>query len=445
MRSKTAIHTIATLAFVLASTGLAQAQKPQTPVNGQGTAGKVTKWTSATTVGDSNITEDKFGRVGIGVEAPTTRLAVAGVIESVSGGGGVGGGFKFPDGSVQKSAGLGANQIVGSENVIVTPSGNTVVISVQGLLKAGDAVTRVNGVTGDVTFVAGQNITLNQNGNTIEIAASSSGVSAPLVLEAGVANSPILTVKNLGVGDGPSASGILAVGGDTENGLGGQGIVALGGKSFTDRGGAGVIAGGGNSSTPGFAPGVGIVASGGSNQGDGSLGAAGQFQGDIVVFGNIVIDGETSRTIDHPLDPANKLLVHAAIESSEALNVYSGNATTDARGVAVVELPDWFGAVNTDVRYQLTVLGDTFARAVVAEKVANNRFTIRTDEPNVEVSWQVTGVRSDAAAKRAAFTAVKDKPADERGLYRSPEAFGQPAERGTFQSRYGADLKKAGH
>jgi hypothetical protein len=69
-----------------------------TPVTGSGTAGQLTKWTSTNTIGDSSISEDKSGNVGIGTTAPASRLTVAGVIESTSGG------VKFPDGTVQTTA-----------------------------------------------------------------------------------------------------------------------------------------------------------------------------------------------------------------------------------------------------------------------------------------------------------------------------------------------------
>ncbi len=457
-------HSIALMAAVLLNSGMAQAQKPQTPVNGQGTAGKVTKWTSATTVGDSNITEDKFGRVGIGVEAPTTRLAVAGVIESVSGGGGVGGGFKFPDGSVQKSAGLGANQIVGSENVIVTPSGNTVVISVQGLLKAGDAVTSFNGQRGDVTFDAvtslngasggltiqgAGNISVTRSGSTIEIAAAPGaatpvahdatltgdgsaatplGIDVPLSLTGGGPNGSTLFVTNPGGNDERATAATFNGGQNLGNGFGGEGIIVRGGNAASGDGGPGIVTVGGIGTGAGNQGGPGILAFSALEINNAGPGIAGDFRGDVSVSGNLNVAGLTNRKIDHPLDPANKYLVHAAVESSEVLNVYSGNVTTDGRGVAVVTMPDWFEAANTDLRYQLTTIG-TFARAMVAEKVVDNRFTIKTDAPNVEVSWQVTGVRADAAAKRAPFSAVEDKPADERGV---------------FQTRYAEELKKAG-
>jgi len=69
-----------------------------TTVTGGGTAGQVVKWTSAATIGDSGISEDKYGKVGIGTTAPTSKLTVAGAIETTIGG------VKFPDGTVQTTA-----------------------------------------------------------------------------------------------------------------------------------------------------------------------------------------------------------------------------------------------------------------------------------------------------------------------------------------------------
>jgi hypothetical protein len=92
-------------------------------------------------------------------------------------------------------------------------------------------------------------------------------------------------------------------------------------------------------------------------------------------------------------------------------------------------LPDYFEALNRDFRYQLTVIG-TFAQAIVKEKVKNNRFVIQTSEPNVEVSWQVTGIRQDPFANQQRIPETVEKPAGERGYYLHPSAFGLPAERG---------------
>jgi hypothetical protein len=34
----------------------------------------------------------------------------------------------------------------------------------------------------------------------------------------------------------------------------------------------------------------------------------------------------------------------------------------------------------------------------IAEKMTGNQFKVKTDKPNVEVSWQVAGVRQDPVA-----------------------------------------------
>ena len=129
--------------------------------------------------------------------------------------------------------------------------------------------------------------------------------------------------------------------------------------------------------------------------------------------------------IDHPLAPDSKYLYHSFVESPDMKDIYDGNVTTDADGRAVVELPEWFEALNRDFRYQLTVIG-RFAQAIVEEKVAGNRFTIRTNLANVEVSWQVTGIRKDAWAEANRLPVEEDKPEVERGSYLHPELFGQP-------------------
>src|SRR5215510_7381428 len=79
---------------------------PSLTVMGSGTLGRLTKWTGFTSsnsfIGDSTIFEDKFGMVGIGTDTPTSKLTVAGMIQSM------GGGLKFPDGTVQTTSASGA-------------------------------------------------------------------------------------------------------------------------------------------------------------------------------------------------------------------------------------------------------------------------------------------------------------------------------------------------
>jgi hypothetical protein len=132
--------------------------------------------------------------------------------------------------------------------------------------------------------------------------------------------------------------------------------------------------------------------------------------------------------IDHPLDPANKVLVHSCVESNERKLVYDGLVTTDATGEATVLLPDWFGALNEDLRYQPTTFDDV--RAWIKSKVRDNRFVIATSRPNAEVSWQVTGVRRDAYAKAHPLEVEQRKTGRENGRFLNPIEHGQPASKG---------------
>jgi len=148
---------------------------------------------------------------------------------------------------------------------------------------------------------------------------------------------------------------------------------------------------------------------------------AGYFYGNVSVVGTLSKSAGSFK-IDHPLDPTNKYLCHSFVESPDMMNVYNGNIVTDRSGYAVVDLPDYFNALNKDFRYQLTVIGD-FAQAIVAEEINGNQFTIRTDKPSIKVSWQVTGIRKDAFAEQNRIQVEIDKPAIEKGKYLHPEAY----------------------
>lgn len=144
-------------------------------------------------------------------------------------------------------------------------------------------------------------------------------------------------------------------------------------------------------------------------------------EGDLNVAGTLSKGAGTFK-IDHPLDPQNKYLYHSFVESPDMMNVYNGNVITDKNGDATVELPEYFESLNTDFRYQLTTIGQ-FAQAIVLEKVIGNQFKIKTDKPNVEVSWQVTGIRNDAYARQNRVKVSVDKPEKEKGTYLHPKAF----------------------
>jgi hypothetical protein len=149
--------------------------------------------------------------------------------------------------------------------------------------------------------------------------------------------------------------------------------------------------------------------------------------------GNVAITGNLSKAsgtfkIDHPLDPENKFLYHSFVESPEMMNVYNGNTETDSEGNSTITLPTYFEALNKDFRYQLTVIGQ-FAQAIVMKEINDNKFVIKTDKPNVKVSWQVTGVRKDPFAEKNRVVPEVDKAADEKGKYLHPEAYGLPVEK----------------
>jgi len=156
---------------------------------------------------------------------------------------------------------------------------------------------------------------------------------------------------------------------------------------------------------------------------------AGRFIGNTRVEGNLVVTGSISKgsgtfKIDHPDDPENKFLVHSFVESPDMMNVYNGNAITDANGFVTVELPDYVENTNKDYRYQLTPIGQ-FAQCIIKEKVKGNKFVIQTDKPNVEVSWMITGIRSDPYANQNRIVPVVDKDQNEKGKYLHPEAYGK--------------------
>ena len=149
-----------------------------------------------------------------------------------------------------------------------------------------------------------------------------------------------------------------------------------------------------------------------------------------VVLSGVVFAAAKDFKIDHPLDPANKYLYHASVESSEMMNIYTGMARLDASGATTVSLPDWFEAVNNHFRYQLTAVGAPAPNLYVAREISNHQFVIAGGQPGMKVSWQVTGVRHDAFAKAHPLEVSVDKPEQERGYYLHPEFYGEGAEKG---------------
>src|SRR5215213_9216261 len=104
------------------------------------------------------------------------------------------------------------------------------------------------------------------------------------------------------------------------------------------------------------------------------------LDGKVKITGNLEKAGGSFK-IDHPLDPANKYLYHSFVESPDMKNVYDGVVVLDNKGEAEIELPDWFGALNKDFRYQLTAIGAPRPNLYIAEKISDTT-TSNKDKDN---------------------------------------------------------------
>ena len=372
-------------------------------LTGGGTQNHFAKWTSATSLGDSVIIEDKLGNV-----------TVQGMIEITLGG------LKFPDGTIQSSAGgsIHHDATLQGDGSASTPLGLPVPLIIAGAVDNGNGVITVTNIAAGAPgiFATGGNSSPTVGGGSGLIALGGSGTTAP------------------------GGAGLVGFGGNSNGGSGGTGGSLIGGVGVnTGNGGDGAFLVGALGTGAGKKGGRGLIAIPGGGASGATSGLAGEFLGDVSISGNLSKGGGSFK-IDHPLDPENKFLYHSFVESPDMMNIYNGNITTDENGVASVELPDWFEALNRDFRYQLTVVG-TFAQAIVSEKVKGNRFVVRTSSPNVEVSWQVTGIRKDAYANKHRIPVEEMKSKEERGFYLHPDAFDQPEERGIDSVRNAEALR----
>ena len=169
--------------------------------------------------------------------------------------------------------------------------------------------------------------------------------------------------------------------------------------------------------------------------GESNAGFAGRFFGRVLVTGMLEKLGGGFK-MDHPLDPENKYLSHSFVESPDMKNIYDGVAVLDESGAAWIELPQWFEALNRDLRYQLTAIGAPGPDLHVAEEVSNNRFKIAGGRAQTKVSWQVTGIRQDEWANANRIETEEEKPAEARGHYLHQERRGQPEEPGIDWEQY---------
>jgi hypothetical protein len=419
----------------------------------------------------------KINNKGVFTFAASQTFPGTGTVTSVTAGAGLAGGTITKTGTISIPNGGVSDTMLAHSSFTINPGTDLTgggLVSLGGATTLSIDTTKVpqlaanNSFTGATDAFAG-NVTATNfaatgavSGTTASFATSSSSTTPGLFSNTG--GGPILSALTSGSsqlvqisGNDPSGAALLVNATVATNQL--QGILAFGGNSGTSAAASPAFNGGGGNNTSNGAGGPGVVGVGGisnfgtggaggsftgdagSPDGDGvdatnvdggtfgsSLAYAGNFAGDINVTGSVFAVGKDFK-IDHPLDPANKYLFHASVESSEMMNIYTGNAVLDANGQARIELPDWFDVLNRDFRYQLTAIGKPGPGLYVADKISGSHFTIAGGAPGAEVSWQVTGVRQDPYAKAHPLVVEQEKEARLRGFYIHPELYSAPEEK----------------
>jgi hypothetical protein len=261
-----------------------------------GAANYISLFSNKNTIVKSGIVQ-KSGNVGIGTTTPSSPLTVNGTIESLSGG------FKFPDGSVQTSAGLAS---VSHDYTMA------------GLGTSASPLTLANPLSITATSSETPLQVSNPNGGYAIYASDDSSVGG-----FGITGFTNVGTAIQGIGNSNNSIGVIGVDGSA----GGFGIFGYGISGYS---------------------------------------WAGWFQGDVNITGNLSKSGGSFK-IDDPVDPANKYLYHSFVESPDMKDMYDGTAITDASGNATIQLPKWFQALNRSFRYQLTPIGQFAQAIVATE------------------------------------------------------------------------------
>ena len=376
------------------------------------------------------LTIDKNGNLGIGTTMPTAKLHVNGSEEQVRVQGPATGSANVAYVSFADSAGTRVGYVgdgsTSDESVFLSADRGDVVLETAAgriLTVSSNGNVGIGTTTPDAASVPQQeSVKLvvdpqGPGGIVVGNPNTGSGGFTSLLMEISAAtdgSGRIQAIKSSG-----SAWGDLALnpfGGNVDIGPGGLNVTATTGDfatAITSTGKIGVL-------TEGVIGISAVSTSGGT--------FAGLFNGDVSVSGTLK-KGFGQFQIDHPLDPANKLLYHSAVESDEMKNLYDGVAELDADGRAEVVLPDWFEALNESFRYQLTPIGTAAPDLHIADELHNGQFTIAGGHPNMTVCWLVSGVRHDAYAQAHPMQVEVPKSPEEAGWFLHPEEHGEPAER----------------
>ena len=371
----------------------------QAAVTGTGTANYLPLWTSGSNLGVSKIYQASGGFIGINTTTPLLQLDVNG--NSI-----FRGSFQMaPQGVATASAGqpshsfqwqgsvydsskkAAVNEAFGFRTVPAVNDSADPTVTLDLFYGPGGGTLADTGLSidrnGIIKFAAGQDLAasaLNIGANTTSAISTTNGEDGLEVQSA--APNAIYAYSSLGTDSataiygeaaGTDGTGVTGVGnlygvagvGPQASSIGGYFI----GGAEAESGGTGVYAGGH----------IGISAQSSDNT---SGAMAGVFSGNVEITGNVSKAGGSFR-IDDPIDPSGKYLSHSFVESPDMKNVYDGVVTTDGSGYATVTMPAWFERAQS--RLPLPTHRHRPVRAGrISSEMADNRFTIHTDQPRRE-------------------------------------------------------------
>jgi hypothetical protein len=394
---------------------------PAVTPTGGGTTDYIPLWTSGTTLGNSVLFQTG-GNVGFNNNKPAALLDVAG--NSI-----FRGSFQLmPGGTATASAGDSSHSMQWNASVY-----NSTTKTAQNLGLGFRAVPVDNNTSAPSAQL---DLFYGPGGGTL----TDVGFSISSLGLVTIYGSPSLNNGDLVRIEPPDTSGLYAIfalqaygsSASSTGGYGGDGVVGYGGSAQN-----------------GYSDGVGGSFEGGSGasggdaiSGSAGSGFAGNFLGDVSVSGTLTATMKNFK-IDHPQDPANKYLVHSSVESSEMMNIYTGNVVLDSNGAAIVQLPSWFEAENADFRYSLSAVGAPAPNLYVAEEVSGNQFKVAGGRAGQKISWLLTAVRQDAYAKANPLVVEEAKKPKEQGYYLNPKLYGQAEEKGLEWARHPEMMKRA--
>jgi len=284
----------------------------------------------------------------------------------------------------------------------------------------GQVVRSVNGLHDNITLAAGPNVTITPNGTTITIASSPGGLTLPFVGSTSTSGTAFQVTNSGGgnaiIGEASSGTALTGLGGSSATGVygssvSGHGIEAVStsndGVHASSTSGNGVYGSSGSSNGGGVfgvgtSTGAGVVGVNystgpgiyGENQ---SGGYAGDFQGDVIVFGSLSVHGPFSASglknfvSPHPTDPS-KQIVYTCLEGAESGTYFRGTGHI-INGVARIDVPEDFRLVTSPqgLTVQLTPIRGLAVLAVVREDL--DRIEIQGSS-DVEFHYLVNGIRA---------------------------------------------------